>query len=133
MDYISINDIEFFLNKIIKISIPITREDIIHIFFKKNELTNFNYNRFKNFFWPYEAYSTSEENNFHDRLSNKILVNYENKIISEIINSKMEILEKLGNKSGCKALRSDFILNYEQFYNLMKNILILLIHRILNY
>lgn len=123
--YLSINDIEFFLNKIIKISIPITREDIIHIFFKKNELTNFNYNRFKNFFWPYEAYSTSEENNFHDRLSNKILVNYENKIISEIINSKMEILEKLGNKSGCKALRSDFILNYEQFYNLMKNILII--------
>ena len=122
--YLGVNDIESYLNKNIKISIPITREDIIQIFFNKNELKHFDFNSFKRFFWPYEIQNKKENNNFNERLTNKILVDYEKKIISEIINSKEEILEKLENKKGCKTLRSDFYLNFEQFYNLLKNSLI---------
>ena len=88
-------------------------------------MNNFDFNNFKIFFWPYEIYNTQEENNFNEKLSNQILVDYQKKIIAEINNSKEEILEKIENKRGCKILRSDFFLNFEQFYNLLKNTLII--------
>ena len=124
-NYLTINDIEFFLNKVIKLSIPITKEDIKHIFFNKINVEPIDYLEFKKFFRPYEMNDIKDNLNNND-ISNEKLLNFEKKIILRILNSKEKLIERLEKENGfiSDRIKEKYLLNYQEFYYLIKNNLI---------
>ena len=127
-NYLTINDIEFFLNKIIKISISLSREEIIKIFFNESKLDEFDFYSFKKFFRPYDINDKNEQTEIKgEMVSNEELLKYENKICLKILRSKDILLDKLEDLKGIKTFRNNnkYFLNFEEFYNLIRNNLII--------
>ena len=124
-NYLTINDIEFFLNKIIKLSFPITKEDIKNIFFNKTNVEPIDYLEFKKFFRPYEMNDIKDNLN-NNGISNEKLINFEKKIILRILNSKEKLIEQLEKENGFMTdkAKERYLLNYQEFYYLIKNNLI---------
>ena len=127
-NYLTINDIEFFLNKIIKISISLSREEIIKIFFNESKLDEFDFYSFKKFFRPYDINDKNEQTEIKgEMVSNEELLKYENKICLKILRSKDILLDKLEDLKGTKTFRNNnkYFLNFEEFHNLIRNNLII--------
>ena len=128
-NYLTINDIEFFLNKIIKISIPITREEIIKMFFNNNiKIDQFDYFNFKKFFRPYDFFYKKDDVNIKGKnISNEELINYESKICSKLLDSKEILLIKLQGKGGSRTIRysNKYFFNFDEFYTFIKENLII--------
>ena len=127
-NYLTINDIEFFLNKIIKISISLSREEIIKIFFNESKLDEFDFYSFKKFFRPYDINDKNEQTEIKgEMVSNEELLKYENKICLKILKSKDILLDKLEDLKGIKTFRNNnkYFLNFEEFHNLIRNNLII--------
>ena len=127
-NYLTINDIEFFLNKIIKISISLSREEIIKIFFNESKLDEFDFYSFKKFFRPYDINDKNEQTEIKgEMVSNEELLKYENKICLKILRSKDILLDKLEDLKGIKTFRNNnkYFLNFEEFHNLIRNNLII--------
>ena len=127
-NYLTFNDIEFFLNKKLKIPIHVTREEIHKIFFNQvNDTEHFDFNDFKNFFRSFEIFDKGNEiPNKDEKLSKEVLINYEKKIISRILDYKDILFSKLEEKKGSKVFinKDKYLLNFDEFYNLIKNNLI---------
>ena len=127
-NYLTINDIEFFLNKIIKISISLSREEIIKIFFNESKLDEFDFYSFKKFFRPYDINDKNDQTEIKgEMVSNEELLKYENKICLKILRSKDILLDKLEDLKGIKTFRNNnkYFLNFEEFHNLIRNNLII--------
>ena len=127
-NYLTINDIEFFLNKIIKISISLSREEIIKIFFNESKIDEFDFYSFKKFFRPYDINDKNDQTEIKgEMVSNEELLKYENKICLKILKSKDILLDKLEDLKGIKTFRNNnkYFLNFEEFYNLIRNNLII--------
>ena len=127
-NYLTINDIEFFLNKIVKISISLSREEIIKIFFNESKLDEFDFYSFKKFFRPYDINDKNEQTEIKgEMVSNEELLKYENKICLKILRSKDILLDKLEDLKGIKTFRNNnkYFLNFEEFHNLIRNNLII--------
>ena len=127
-NYLTINDIEFFLNKIIKISISLSREEIIKIFFNESKIDEFDFYSFKKFFRPYDINDKNEQTEIKgEMVSNEELLKYENKICLKILKSKDILLDKLEDLKGIKTFRNNnkYFLNFEEFHNLIRNNLII--------
>ena len=127
-NYLTINDIEFFLNKIIKISISLSREEIIKIFFNESKIDEFDFYSFKKFFRPYDINDKNEQTEIKgEMVSNEELLKYENKICLKILKSKDILLDKLEDLKGTKTFRNNnkYFLNFEEFHNLIRNNLII--------
>ena len=124
-NYLTINDIEFILNKVIKLSIPITKEDIKHIFFNQSNIESIDYLEFKKFFVPYEMNYVNDNLNCN-HISKEKLLNLEKKIILKILNSKEKLIDELEKENGFMNNRTKekYLLNYQEFYYLIKNNLI---------
>ena len=127
-NYLTFNDIEFFLNKKLKIPIHVTREEIHKIFFNQvNDTEHFDFNDFKNFFRSFEIFDKENEIlNKDEKLSKEVLINYEKKISSRISDYKDILFSKLEEKKGSKVFinKDKYLLNFDEFYNLIKNNLI---------
>ena len=127
-NYLTINDIEFFLNKIIKISISLSREEIIKIFFNESKIDEFDFYSFKKFFRPYDINDKNDQTEIKgEMVSNEELLKYENKICLKILKSKDILLDKLEDLKGAKTFRNNnkYFLNFEEFHNLIRNNLII--------
>ena len=123
-DYLTIDEIEYFLNKRVKLSIPMTREEIIKIFFTKARFDHFDYYDFKNFFRIFKQNHQKENSKETIPILKSELIFLEKIIIFKIIDSKEILLNKLENQKDIKTLREnidDFMLNFDEFYILMKN------------
>ena len=123
-DYLTIDEIEYFLNKRVKLSIPMTREEIIKIFFTKARFDHFDYYDFKNFFRIFKQNHQKENSKETIPILKSELIFLEKIIIFKIIDSKEILLNKLENQKDIKTLREnidDFVLNFDEFYILMKN------------
>ena len=126
-NYLTINDIEFFLNKIIKISISLSREEIIKIFFNDTKIDQFDYYSFKKFFWPDDIFNKNDvTDDGGENIKNEELIKNENIICSNILRNKKILLDKLEVQKGSKTFRNNnkYFLTFEEFYNLLKNNLI---------
>ena len=126
--YLTINDIEFFLNKIIKISVSLSREEIIKIFFNGAKIDEFDFYSFKKFFRPYDINDKNDETDINgEMVSNEELLKYENKICLKILKSKDILLDKLEDQKGSITIRNNnkYFLSFEEFYNLIKKNLII--------
>jgi hypothetical protein len=120
-NYLTINDIEYFLIKKVKIPMHITREEMHKIFFNNAKSEHFDFNNFKNIFRVCEIFNKeSEESKKDKKWTKEDLINYEKKIIDKILNFK----EYLYNKIEEKKSRDKYLLNYDEFYNLIKDNLI---------
>ena len=123
-NYLTINDIDYFLNKKIKIPIHVTREEMHKIFFNNVNSEHFDFNNFKNIFRVCEIFNKeSEETKKDEKLSKEDLINNEKKIIDKILNLKEYLYNKIEEKKGSKIYlyRDKYLLNYDEFYNLIKN------------
>ena len=128
--YITINDIYYFLNKIIKLKKPINKGDILKNFFNY-QINSFDYQKFKEFFFiKYnENFSEAglkleiknETNYFKRNKETNIEDIYYFKLIKKIILIKDALIEDINNKENNKNSTFNYNLNYEQFYNLIKN------------
>ena len=127
--YLTINDIEFFLNKIIKVSIQISKEEIIKIFFNNNiKIDQLDYFNFKKFFRPYDMYNKKDDANIKGQyISNEALIYYENNLCSKILKNKEILLNNLELQKGSKTNRNNnkYYLNFEEFYSLIKSKIII--------
>ena len=118
-NYLTINDIEFFLNKIIKISVSLSREEIIKIFFNDTNMNQIDFNCFKNFFWPNDLVKKNDNHIITEKISNEELIKKEKKICLMILKNKDKLLDKLEDQ---KDKNNDkYFLTFEEFYNLLKN------------
>ena len=128
-NYLTINDIEIYLNRVIKISVPITRDDLIKIFFNnKPTIDYFDFYDFKTFFSFSDINNRKNiSNEMKKNLSKAELNNIEKTIISRILDCKDILFDKLENKKVHYSFRfnNEFWLNYEEFYSLIKENLIL--------
>ena len=123
-NYLTINDIDYFLNKKIKIPIHVTREEMHKIFFNNVNSEHFDFNNFKNIFRVCEIFNKeSDETKKDEKLSKEDLINNEKKIIDKILNLKEYLYNKIEEKKGSKIYlnRDKYLLNYDEFYNLIKN------------
>jgi hypothetical protein len=116
------------LNKIIKISISLSREEIIKIFFNESKIDEFDFYSFKKFFRPYDINDKNDQTEIKgEMVSNEELLKYENKICLKILKSKDILLDKLEDLKGTKTFRNNnkYFLNFEEFHNLIRNNLII--------
>ena len=128
-DYININNIEFFLNKKLKISIPLSREEIKNIFFNNLKNDKFDYYAFKKFFNPFDEIIKNDDSIYNDdeKDSNREIKKIENSINSKILESEEILLDKLKQKKGMRSSKNNnkYLLDYKEFYNLVKENLII--------
>ena len=129
-DYININNIEFFLTKILKISIPLSREEIKNIFFNNLKNDKFDYYAFKKFFNPFDEIIKNDDSIYNDddeKDSNREIKKIENSINSKILESEEILLDKLKQKKGMRSSKNNnkYLLDYKEFYNLVKENLIM--------
>ena len=128
-DYININNIEFFLTKILKISIPLSREEIKNIFFNNLKNDKFDYYAFKKFFNPFDEIIKNDDSIYNDdeKDSNREIKKIENSINSKILESEEILLDKLNQKKGMRSSKNNnkYLLDYKEFYNLVKENLIM--------
>ena len=130
-DYININNIEFFLTKILKISIPLSREEIKNIFFNNLKNDKFDYYAFKKFFNPFDEIIKNDDSIYNDdddeKDSNREIKKIENSINSKILESEEILLDKLKQKKGMRSSKNNnkYLLDYKEFYNLVKENLII--------
>ena len=131
-DYININNIEFFLTKILKISIPLSREEIKNIFFNNLKNDKFDYYAFKKFFNPFDEIIKNDDSIYNDddddeKDSNREIKKIENSINSKILESEEILLDKLKKKKGMRSSKNNnkYLLDYKEFYNLVKENLII--------
>lgn len=130
-NYISINDIHYYLNKVIGLNNTISKEKIKEVFFSECQLNSFNYEYFKKFFFMNVFSDLSDtgikiENNKKEvksknhkiNISESIKANKYNEIIQKI-NEEKEILIKTFNNNINE--KSNYYLNFEKFYELIKN------------
>lgn len=128
-NYLTINDIDSFLNKKLKMPMHVTREEIHKLFFNQVNSEHIDFNDFKNFFSCFEIFDKENEKLNKDnkdekeKLSKEALVNYEKKILGRILNFKEILFSKLEEKRGSKIFinKDKYLLNYDEFYNLIKN------------
>ena len=128
-DYININNIEFFLTKILKISIPLSREEIKNIFFNNLKNDKFDYYAFKKFFNPFDEIIKNDDSIYNDdeKDSNREIKKIENSINSKILESEEILLDKLKQKKGMNSSKNNnkYLLDFKEFYNLIKENLII--------
>ena len=128
-DYININNIEFFLTKLLKISIPLSREEIKNIFFNNLKNDKFDYYAFKKFFNPFDEIIKNDDSIYNDdeKDSNREIKKIENSINSKILESEEILLDKLKQKKGMRSSKNNnkYLLDYKEFYNLVKENLII--------
>ena len=123
-NYLTVNDIDSFLNKKLKIPMHVTREEIHKIFFNQVNSEQFDFNNFKNFFGAFEIFNKENEKiSKEETLTKEALVNYEKKILGRILNFKEILFSKLEDKKESKIFidKDKYWLNYDEFYNLIKN------------
>lgn len=123
-NYLTVNDIDSFLNKKLKIPMHVTREEIHKIFFNQVNSEQFDFNNFKNFFGVFEIFNKEiEKISKEETMTKEALVNYEKKILGRILNFKEILFSKLEDKKESKIFidKDKYWLNYDEFYNLIKN------------
>ena len=128
-NYLTINNIEFFLNKIIKVSFPLSREEINEIFFNNLKEKKLDYYNFKNFFKPFNEPNKNDNSSFNEekQISNEELIKIENEIYLKIVECKDILLNKLEEKKGINSHKNNYkyLLDYQEFYNLIEENLII--------
>jgi len=117
------------LNKIIKVSFPLSREEINEIFFNNLKEKKLDYYNFKNFFKLFNESNKNDNSSFNEekQISNEELIKIENEIYLKIVECKDILLNKLEEKKGINSHKNNYkyLLDYKEFYNLIEENLII--------
>ena len=127
--FITINDIHFYLNEIIKLNKPIKKETIFNFFFNDFQINGLDYTNFKKLFFVNESEKLSDTGlKIEIRKEKKLTKNHKINLVKEnkeniylIILKKIKefLIKKIKNNFNNK--RINYNLSYDNFYNLIKN------------
>ena len=128
--FITINDIHFYLNEIIKLNKPIKKETIINLFFNDFQINGLDYYNFKKLFLLNENEKLNDTGvKIEVEIEKKVTKNHKINLIKEnkeniylaLLKKIKEFLRKKIKNKENNNKRINFYLNYENFFNLIKN------------